>query len=507
MLGVSVGDVSVKEIIRILWLGIAALVMVACAGSSNLPDGEVVSSQTAPEQSEVVVSTDSESMPNIVFILVDDMGFNDVSYNGSEITTPNLDRIASNGVVLNRNYAYPVCSPTRAALMTGHNPLDYGIDAPVGDHTGLPLELKIMPEYFQELGYETKMIGKWHLGIGHVAYWPTSRGFEYHYGHLGGWIDFYTHVYSGGLDWQRNGVTVREEGHATDLLTADAIDQIESRDQTRPLFMYLNYNAPHSPLQYLPGSSERSEATDRGLYTEMMEHLDLSIGLVMQKLESENMMQNTLIVFSSDNGGDPQFGADNAPYRNGKGTMYEGGTRVPGLVWWPGHVEGGAVLDQQIVVHDWLPTLLDAIGARADLAVDPYGQSMWRAIAHGEAVERKDVTFGIANSVASFKWPYKLIRHAGGEVAGEFLYNLIADPLETNDLSEEMPELYAELAANIDALPKVESRRNPPGGVRPILQFRLPDDSGWDYDLRLEETKEPWAEAAARGNEVLEQFE
>lgn len=482
--------------IRIMSLVVGILWLVACSDSTQLSEEHTEPSQAGSEPLQVAVEAE-QTLPHILFILVDDMGFNDASYNGSEIATPHIDRIATNGMVLNRNYVYPVCSPTRAALMTGHNPLDYGIDAPVGDHTGLPLDLKLMPEYFQELGYETKMIGKWHLGIGNVDYWPTSRGFEYYYGHLGGWIDFYTHVYNGGLDWQRNGVTVREEGHATDLLTADVVREIKNRDQDRPLFMYLNYNAPHSPLQHLP-SAETDDATDRSLYTAMMEQMDDGIGEVLQILELESMMQNTLVIFSSDNGGDPQFGADNDPYRNGKGTMYEGGTRVPGLIWWPGHVEGGQVLDQPIVVHDWLPTLLDAIGAGADLAIEPYGQSMWPAIVHGEQIERKDVTFGVANSIAAFKWPYKLVRNSSGQDNGDFLYNLVEDPYETTDLSEEMPELFAELSVRIDVLPEVESLRNPPGGTRPILEFRLPDGSGWDYDLRLEETKEPWAEAAVR---------
>ena len=140
------------------------------------------SAETDMDQSGIHTDThmNSVSQPNVVFILVDDMGFDDVGYNGSEIATPNLDQMAAAGMILDRNYVYPICSPTRAGLLTGHNPLHYGIDGPMSDDTGLPLDLKIMPQYFKDLGYKTHMVGKWHLGIGNTDYWPTSRGFDTH---------------------------------------------------------------------------------------------------------------------------------------------------------------------------------------------------------------------------------------------------------------------------------------------------------------------------------------
>lgn len=467
------------------------VVLAACSDSLTEGHDQLAMKEpknTAPEQ------------PNVIFILVDDMGFGDVGYSGSEIATPRLDKIANAGVQLNRNYVYPICSPTRAALMTGHNPLDYGIEGPMGDHTGLPLKLKIMPEYFKELGYQTVMVGKWHLGIGNTDYWPVSRGFDYFYGFLGGWVDFYTHMYSGGLDWQRNGESLREEGYTTDLQTADAVSQIENRDPNRPLFMYLNYNAPHSPLQHPPqysGLNNYSEVNDRSVYAEMVTHLDSGIGMVVDALEKEGILHNTIIVFSSDNGGATTIGASNGDLRGGKGSMQEGGTRVPGLIWWPGHAEGGKVLNQPIVVHDWLPTLLDAVGAGAETAINPYGQSMWAAIANGEQVDRKDVTFGVAGSVGAFSWPYKAVRNKRRN-SGDFLYNVVEDPNEENNLSEQMPDLFATLIARIEGLPKVESRAIKPGGAHPEDFFRNAE-GGWDYDVRVPETLDPWAEAAERG--------
>eukprot|EP00903_Cladosiphon_okamuranus_P004290 g4288.t1 len=461
------------------------MALAACSESSDAPDtsaGEMQPSVADTTQS--TLTTAISEQPNVVFILVDDMGFGDVGYNGAEFATPNLDEMASAGVTLDRNYVYPICSPTRAALLTGHNPLEYGIDGPMGDHTSLPTELKIMPEYFKELGYQTIMVGKWHLGIGNTDHWPISRGFDYHYGFLGGWVDFYTHMYSGGLDWQRNGESLREEGHVTDLLTADAIQQIEARDRQAPLFMYLNYNAPHSPLQHPPeysGLNNYPEMNDRSVYAEMMTHLDAGIGQVIGALESEGILHNTIVVFSSDNGGATGLGADNGDLRRGKGSMYEGGTRVPGLIMWPDQLEAGQVLEQPIVVHDWLPTLMDAVGAGADLVIQPYGQSMWAAIGAGEQVERRDVTFGVANSQAAFQWPYKAVRQLNGEGTGDFLFNVVEDPAEQNNLSEEMPELFAELVARIEALPEVESRGNPPDAKRPEGFFRN-EEGGWNYD-------------------------
>ena len=156
-----------------------------------------------------VGSVSTQVAPNIVFILVDDLGWNDVGYHDSEIATPAIDALAESGVALDRSYAFPVCSPTRAALMTGRNPLQFGIDGPMENDAMLPQQLTLLPERLQQAGYETWMVGKWHLGMAEVNAAPPARGFDHFYGHLGGFIDFYTHVYFGGLDWQLNGRSVR----------------------------------------------------------------------------------------------------------------------------------------------------------------------------------------------------------------------------------------------------------------------------------------------------------
>ncbi|MDG2087617.1 MAG: arylsulfatase [Arenicellaceae bacterium] len=473
----------------------------ACSKTAEQPQvGENTDSAPAVPASEVFEHT---GPPNIVFILVDDMGYGDVGYNGSEIATPVLDQMASDGMLLDRNYVYPICSPTRAALLTGRNPLHLGVDAPISLKEALPMDVKIMPEYFKDLGYQTFMVGKWHLGVGNTDYWPTSRGFDSHYGFVGGWVDFYTHVSAGGLDWQRDGQSLREEGHTTDLLTAEALRVIESRDQDTPFFLYLAYNAPHSPLQTTPinsGLNDDVEAGDRKVYAEMVTQMDAGVGQVFAKLEAEGVLEDTLIVFSSDNGGSLPWGASNGPLSGGKGETLEGGMRVPGLVLWPGYIEGGRVLEQPIVTHDWLPTLLDAIGGDASVVDNAYGRSMWGAIANGAKVDSNVVVMGGRENKAVFDWPWKLVHLenlAAGTKEDLQLYNVLDDPNEHNDLAAQNPEKLDELLAVLEAMPVVASKRDP--GSNSASLFYATGDSK-DYEARLAETLPPWAEAAVRGS-------
>ena len=462
----------------------------------------LASCNPAPKTETETQSSKQTDKPNVVFILVDDMGFGDVGYNGGEIATPNLDQMAQTGTVLARNYVYPICSPTRAALMTGRSPLEFGIDAPISNEHTLPLDTKIMPEYFSDLGYQTALVGKWHLGIGRKSFFPHNRGFDYFYGFLGGWVDFYTHTYDEGLDWQRNGKSVREEGYATDLLTADAKRVITSRDADKPLFLYLSYNSPHFPLQITPreaGLNSNVEAGDRRVYAEMVTDLDAAIGDIIKTLKAEGIYDNTILVFSSDNGGAPEYSTNitNAPLRGSKGTALEGGIRVPGLMSWPDKLEGGKTLDQMVVVHDWLPTLLDAVDGNPQDIEKPYGQSMWSAIESGDIINRKPIVIGAIGTTAVFDGPWKLTeykqRGPNGKTITE-LYNVELDPTETNDLKSAEPEIFSRLIVMKNALPRAESIRN--RGPRPTPYFKNKDGDGWDYNVRIEEARDPWAESA-----------
>lgn len=504
--------IFIKKLNLVLLITATSL-LVACSESAETEtDQQLVSVDTQTAVTHFNLDQEAVSQPNVIFILVDDMGWNDVGYNGSEIATPNLDQMANAGMRLDRNYVYPICSPTRAALLTGHNPLHYGIDGPISDDSGLPLDLKIMPEYFKELGYQTFMVGKWHLGIGNTDYWPTSRGFDSHYGFLGGFIDFYTHVYQGGLDWQIEGVSLREEGHATDLFTAEAKRVIGTRDPDSPFFLYVAYNAPHSPIQTPPqisGLNEHIEPGNRYVYAEMVTQFDNGIGQIIDELENQGILENTIVVFSNDNGGAARGGASNGDLRGAKGSSLEGGMRVPGLIMWAGHIAAGQVLEQQIAIQDWLPTLLDAVGSDSSRAENPYGQSMWAAIERGVEIDRVQSVIGAGTNRAVFDWPWKLTR-VGSDGEHE-LYNVLDDPYEQDNLAQSQPEILANLEAVLAAEPNVPTRA--------IVRNRADDTDGMggmgmgnmaggetrtaaiiDFESREQETRSPWAEAAVRGS-------
>jgi sulfatase-like protein len=293
--------------------------------------------------------------PNIVYIVSDDQGWKDVGYHGSDIKTPNIDALAGGGTRLEQYYAQPMCTPTRSALMTGRYPFRYGLQTAVilSSHTyGLATDEWLLPQALKDAGYETAIVGKWHLGHGDQKYWPRQRGFDHQYGPLIGEIDYYTHEQHGVLDWFRDNKPVREKGYTTSLLGDAAVDLIDSHNTKTPLFLYLAFNAPHTPFQapeaYVDRYRDIADPTRR-TYAAQITAMDDQIGRVVDALDKIKMRDNTLIVFQSDNGGtnNPLFAGegdmskiklpnDNGPFREGKASIYEGGTRVISLANWPG---------------------------------------------------------------------------------------------------------------------------------------------------------------------------
>ena len=296
--------------------------------------------------------------PNVVIILADDLGTADVGFRGSEIQTPNIDRLAREGTQFDRFYSFPVCSPTRSALMTGRSPMRLGVAYSVIRpwlSYGLPAEEHLMPETFRAAGYQTAMAGKWHLGHSQARFLPHRRGFDEAYGHLNGAIDYYTHVRDGGLDWQRNGRSVREEGYTTDLLAAEAVRQIRGRDKGRPFFLYLAFNAPHTPLQApqaLIDKYARIPDQRRRTFAAMVDAMDSGVGRVLGALDDEGIAGSTIVLFFSDNGGPTNQGARNTPLRGAKATTFEGGIRVPAVLRWPGQVRQGEKSKQVFTAMD-----------------------------------------------------------------------------------------------------------------------------------------------------------
>src|SRR3954447_22648042 len=233
--------------------------------------------------------------PNIVFLLADDLGYSDVGFHGSEIKTPHIDKLAAGGARLESFYVQPVCSPTRAALLTGRYPMRHGLQVGVvrpWAQYGLPLEERTLAQALRAAGYFTAIVGKWHLGHFRRAYLPTMRGFDHQYGHYNGALDYFTHVRDGGFDWQRNDNVSKDEGNATPLLGNEAVCLIENQAVASPLFLYVPFNAPHAPLQALPEHLKLYEDVKdnkRRAYSAMVHAIDEQIGRVIAALAKRGM--------------------------------------------------------------------------------------------------------------------------------------------------------------------------------------------------------------------------
>jgi arylsulfatase A-like enzyme len=335
--------------------------------------------------------------PNILFILSDDMGWADVSYHGGEIKTPNIDSLAAAGVRLEQFYVQPVCSPTRASLMTGRYPMRYGLQTGVvrpWAQYGLPLEERMLPAALKEAGYETAIVGKWHLGHFQPDYLPTHRGFDHQYGHYNGALDYFTHIRDGGFDWHRDDKVCRDEGYSTFLDAAEAARLIKSHDANKPLFLYVPFNAVHAPHQ-VPEKYKapyKSMPEPRQTYAGMCAAMDEAIGTVLAALDAAKMRENTLIIYANDNGGPaPGRVTSNGLLRAGKGTLYEGGTRVSCCAVWPGHLKADAVVNEPLHMVDWYPTLLGLAGVTTEQKLPVDGKDAWATIADGKPSPHQEI--------------------------------------------------------------------------------------------------------------------
>lgn len=432
--------------------------------------------------------------PNVVILLADDLGWHDVGYHGSEIRTPNIDRLASEGVRFERAYSFPVCSPTRSGLMTGRSPMRLGTGYTVirpWSNYGIPTTERFLPQAFHDAGYQTAITGKWHLGHGYRRYLPNQRGFDLAYGHLNGALDYFTHEREGGLDWNRNGRSLREKGYTTFLLGDEACRFVKERDKSRPFFLYVPFNAPHAPLQapteFLDQYSAIADPKRRA-YAAMTAAMDHTVGRILSTLDSENVARDTLVLFFSDNGGPVGQGATNTPLRGAKGTCFEGGIRVPAVMRYPGRLPAGAVSQQVMTMMDYFPTLTAAAGIPSGFHHPFDGVNLWPAITSAKPIPRGDIFFsvqaGAADHFAALTPEWKLVRTVPKDgQPRNLLFRIVEDPSETNDLSAQNSQLVAGLVSKIE-----EWRRlHPRDGVRDTGQ-----PAGW---------KAPplWAEAAREG--------
>lgn len=431
--------------------------------------------------------------PNVIFLLADDLGRADCGFmGGQEIKTPHLDKLAKAGAVLDQFYVQPVCSPTRAALLTGRYPMRHGLQVgvvrPWADY-GLPLTERTLPQALKEAGYQTAIVGKWHLGHVTSDYLPTHRGFEQQYGHYNGAIDYFKLERDGGYDWHRNDRRSDDQGYSTHLLGKEAARVIRERDPIKPLFLYVPFNAVHSPWQ-VPEEYVKPYAHlkgNRAIYAGMLACMDEAVGKIAAAVDEAGIRDNTLFVFSSDNGGpNPGVITDNGPLRAGKATLYEGGTRVVAFATWQGKIQAGSTVKAPLHMVDWYPTLLKLAGASLEQKNALDGRDAWPAITEGAASPHDAILYNTTPSNGAIRvgdWKLVLNGRAGALAemnaetkgkkkgrkekaeGGVELFNLAADPNETTNLAASEPAKVAELKAKLEAY--AAEAAAPQGGPEP----------------------------------------
>ena len=425
--------------------------------------------------SVVLVGAARAEAPNIVFILADDLGREDCGFmGGKDIKKPHLDKLAAAGAKLDAFYVQPVCSPTRAAFMTGRYPMRHGLQVGVvrpWAQYGLPLDEQTLAQGLKGAGYTTAIIGKWHLGHSAPEYLPTKRGFDHQYGHYNGALDYFTHVRDGGFDWHKDDKACRDEGYATHLLAKDAGKFVNENAGKKPFFMYVPFNAVHAPHQVPEEYMKPYAGTLKGerlKYAGMLAAMDEAVGEIVDAVEKAGVRKNTLFVFSSDNGG-PQPGVvtDNGKYRAGKATLYEGGVRVAAFATWNGHIKAGSTITEPLHMVDWYPTLLKLSGAKVSqkLAVD--GLDIWPTLTQGKPSPHDAILINTTpNNGAVRAGDWKLVVKNGpddpdggepkkkdGKESVE-LFNLKDDPYEKTNLADKQAEKVKELKTTLTGFAK-----------------------------------------------------
>lgn len=399
--------------------------------------------------------------PNILFIMADDLGYADLScYGRPDFKTPNIDRLAAQGMRFTQAYANSaVCSATRTALITGRYQyrLAVGLEEPIsGRKVGIPAGHPTLPSLLRDAGYSTGLVGKWHLGP-LPKFGPLQSGYEHFWGYRGGAVDYYSHGLLGRNDLWDGDTQVHEAGYLTDLLGVHAVSALEGFVRRgRPFLLSLHFSAPHWPWEAPDDDSESKRlatATDIELmmdfdsgsqrtYAAMVTRMDDQVGRVLAALDRLGLADNTIVVFTSDNGGE-RF-SDVWPFTGHKTELLEGGIRIPAIVRWPGRVRAGATSDEQIISMDWLPTLVAAAGSAPAHSHPPDGIDVGTALDGGRLPERTLFWRYKAHAQQACRrgdWKYLRID------ANKFLFNVPADPLERANLKRREAQRFAELEA------------------------------------------------------------
>ena len=420
--------------------------------------------------------------PNILLFMMDDLGWGDVGYHGGDIQTPVIDFLAHQGVELDQHYVYPQCSPTRLSLLTGRYSSRFGIHAATNDQA-MPVGNPTLASQLKKNGYQTALIGKWHLGSDY-AFSPNKYGFDHSYGNMTGACHPYDHTYRKGRferTWHRNGKRLDEKGHTTDLITEEAIRWLKEQGK-KSWFLYVPFTAVHLPVgaprKWIDAyrSSKFSEDPkideSKRRYAAMVSHTDDAMGRIVRTLDELGLLDNTMIIFLSDNGsfsipagGGDEYGGvpplisfatgANFPLRGEKSTSYEGGIRVPGCIYWKGKLAPKKII-APLSITDWMPTLMFAAGLRPDRDMLWDGKNVWPMLI-GEEKDPAPRTIyirydGGMNALRKGAWKLVTLgdsEWARGRMPGEDrsdqLFNITEDPHETTDLAKKRPEILAEL--------------------------------------------------------------
>jgi arylsulfatase A-like enzyme len=446
---------------KILISLIIGLFLIACIGCSNPANKE--------KETNAI-------KPNILLIVADDMGWADVGYHGSLIRTPQIDRLASQGVVLEQHYVAAMCTPTRAALLTGRYWSRFGNTTPSNERV-LPWETWTLARALKQNGYTTHIAGKWHLGS-KPEWGPKKFGFDYSYGSLAGGVHPYNHLYKMEpwmKTWHRNDTLIEEEGHVTDLIGAEAVKFIEAANNN-PFFIYVPFTAVHDPFdepkKWLESASHIEP--DRRQYAACVQHMDATIGKMIEALDRTGQRENTLVIFFSDNGGTDGDGSLlypggmanapikglNHPLRGWKTQVYEGGIRVPAFIHWPKALKPAKVTTP-VHVTDWMPTICALLDIPEAENAKWDGVNIWplfRGEKNPALSNREFYCQGIhSESAALHQGNWKLVIHHHKSADKTELFDLSSDPYEKNDLYAKNPELVATM---LKALVDQEKRDN-----------------------------------------------
>ncbi|MEL7587449.1 MAG: arylsulfatase [Prolixibacteraceae bacterium] len=425
--------------------------------------------------------------PNIIILVADDLGWDDVGYHGSHIKTPNIDKLSEEGVQLTRFYVAPVCSPTRAGLLTGMYPNRFGLREtviPPWRDFGMEPSVTIIPEFLEEHGYENRaIIGKWHLGHSRPEYYPLKNGFTHFYGHLNGAIDYFTHEREGELDWHNDYASCYDQGYSTDLIAEESVQCIRKYAKEGPFFLYVAFNAPHTPLQAKPedlklyGYDESKPAysgktgteaigqgnTRRQTYAAMVTCMDRGIGRILQALKELKIDENTLVLFMSDNGADEgSGGGSGGPLRGHKFQEFDGGVLSPAIIRWPAGFQGSREVGQLTGFTDIFPTICEIVDPEVPAGGSFDGISMLKVL--NRTTERIDRSFYLGCG-ALIENNRKIIRAGKNpkmDLSHDVLFDLHADPYEKNDLSDKYTELKNRLIRDVAKYDSIRPAREVP---------------------------------------------